>query len=458
MKRGLLLLFAVSAALPLFAFTTTAASSASQNTGTLRAVMEPVISVVEINGVTHGAAAYMNFPDAVGNPSHSQIQVAHTTDFVNWSAPVTLPLTATNGITYGHSADPVFVEGNGWPYQNWIFCFGTLWTNTNWHGRSTIGVWYSTDGGASWSAPEALDAPPYDPSCEAAGTCIFDDKPMATIGPAPNISGTVYVAWTRTTASTTAIYMSMLIPTRGWAALGQVGESNMPSLPGPTPVVDPTTGKVYLFVMNRPNETIRVFSSNDTGWSWSELAATVSAPGIAMQSFNLEYPNRQQVGIRAVPFLEVKFDALYHHILVLYHRAEGDGVSVVYRRFVPPSLAWTQPQPISANGHRQWNPSMEQMANGHLVFTYYDHNPGESGYSLYASRIDIYGITVETTRIFAAELSNPLNYNLDGTGVVRIGEYQGLAYLNNVLYAATIYVPQSTPRVGNAWVVRFVTP
>src|SRR5204863_7659327 len=110
LKRLLLLCFVLLTALPLFAFTPTATSNASQNSGTLRAVMEPVISVQSLSGVTHGAVAYVNFPNAAGAPLSAQIQVAHTYDFATWSAPVTLPLTATNGVTYQNSADPVFIE------------------------------------------------------------------------------------------------------------------------------------------------------------------------------------------------------------------------------------------------------------------------------------------------------------------------------------------------------------
>jgi hypothetical protein len=452
MKRSVLLFCVLFTAIPVFAFTPTATSNASQNTGTVRGVQEPAISVVQINNVTHGVVAYMNFPDAAGAPLSTQIQVAHTTDFVNWSSPATLPLAATNGITYERSGDPVLMRGSGWPYEGWLFCFGTLWTNSAWTGRSTIGVWYSTNGGVTWSAPDALDAPPYGPGCEQAGTCTFDDKPAAAIVPS---SSSIYVAWTRTTGpnhptpNTTSVYMSMLIPTRGWASIGRIGEENLPGLPGPTPVVDPNTNKVYLFLMNRTNETIRVFSSGD-GWFWSELAATISAPGISAQGVVVG-----STTVRAIPFLAVNFDAVYGTIFVVYHRYQSGVVSVIYRRFNPFSLAWTQPQPLLPNGHTQWNPTVVQMNSGDFVLTYYDYNPSDPGYTLYASRVNLYGFTAETTRIHGAEFSDPAGYNLESGGFSRIGEYQGLALLNGILYAATIYVPQSTPRVGNAWVVRF---
>src|SRR5689334_10335821 len=93
-----------------------------------------------------------------------------------------------------------------------------------------------------------------DPGPPPAGTqCIFDDKPAAVITPPPNISGMIYVAWTRTTSgpNTTAVYMARLIPTRGWQLIGQIGESNMTPFPGPTPAVDASTGFVYLFLMKR---------------------------------------------------------------------------------------------------------------------------------------------------------------------------------------------------------------
>ena len=226
-------------------------------------------------------------------------------------------------------------------YTNWLFCFGTLWTNTNNHGRSTIGAWHSTDGGLTWSAPDAIDAPPYDPSCEAAGTCIFDDKPAAALATS---NGTIFVAFTRTTPTSTQVYISELIPSRGWASVGLIATTNY--LPGPTPVFDPTTNYTWLFTMDRVNQTIRTF-----------------------------------------------------------------------------------------------------------------YNPGDAGYTLYASRIDLYGFVPETSRIFTSALSDVTGYNLDrSTGSSRIGEYQGLAVLNDVLYAATTYVPQSTPKVGNAWVVKFITP
>jgi hypothetical protein len=455
LKRFLLLTTALIAAVPLVAFTPTAASRASQNTGTVGAVTEPVISVQSINGVTHGAVAFMDWPDATNTPFAAQIQVAHTYDsytFANWSTPITLPLTATNGVTYNNSADPVFIEyGNNFPYQNWLFCFGTLYTNTPYHGKSTIGAWHSTDGGITWSAPDAIDVPPYNPSCESAGTCTFDDKPAAALSAA---NGAIYVAFTRTTASTTAMHMVELLPTRGWADIGLIGEPNTTPIPGPTPVIDPTTNTCYLFVMDRVHNTIRTFSSGD-GWTWTEIQEVVSAPGIDAQSVTVG-----ATGVRSVPFLSGKFDSVYHHILLVYHRQEPGGIAqVVSRRFSPPSHAWAQPQIINPNGHTQWNPEVVQMSNGHFVVTYYDYNPGDAGYTLFASRMNLYGIYEETGRIFNSEFSNPAQYNLEPiANASRIGEYQGLTLLNDTLYAATIYIPQSTPRVGNAWVVRFTTP
>lgn len=53
-----------------------------------------------------------------------------------------------------------------------------------------------------------------------------------------------------------------------------------------------------------------------------------------------------------------------------------------------------------------------------------------------------------------SEFSDPSGYN-SYNGFVHIGEYQGLAELNGTLYAATVYIPQSTPHTGNAYVVKF---
>ncbi|HYU27121.1 MAG TPA: hypothetical protein VEO74_18065 [Thermoanaerobaculia bacterium] len=114
MKRFLLFLAVVLIALPAAAFVTSSASNVSASSGPPRAVMEPTVHIQQIDGVAHGIAAYMNFPDVTNAPLTAQIQVAHTTDFVNWSAPVTLPLTATNGVTYEKSADPVLIEVNHW--------------------------------------------------------------------------------------------------------------------------------------------------------------------------------------------------------------------------------------------------------------------------------------------------------------------------------------------------------
>jgi hypothetical protein len=455
LKRILLLLTVVLAAVPLFAFTPVTNSNASQNTGTTRAVMEPIISAQSINGTTHGAVAYVNFPDAVAAPLSVQIQVAHTNDFVNWSTPVNLPLNATNGITYQNSADPVFIEyGSNLPfYTNWLFCFGTLWTNTNNHGRSTIGAWHSTDGGLTWSQPDAIDAPPYDPSCEAAGTCIFDDKPAAALSTA---NGVIFVSFTRTTSSSTNIYMSELLPSRGWASIGQIGGA-MPSLPGPTPVVDASTNICWLFYMDRVAQTIHTFSSGD-GWIWNEIAEVASAPGINVGAVIAgQSAGRATTSVQAFPFLAAKFDSLYHFIDLVYHRDEAGVTQVVARRFNPFSHAWTGPQVINPNGHTQWNPTIVQLSNYNFVFSYYDYTPGDVGYTLYASRMDVYSNIPETSRIFTSQLSDPAGYNT-AAGVSRIGEYQGLAVLNDTLYAATTYIPQSTPRVGNAWVVKFTTP
>ena len=149
----------------------------------------------------------MNFHDQTNAPLDAQIQFSHTTDFVNWSAPQNLPLTATNGTTYDHSADPVFLEyGNVYPYIGWVFCAGTLYSGLPQHNRnSTIGVWHSTDGGVTWSAPDAVDAPPQAVGCDgdiASHSCIFDDKPAITMSQARAILQPAPAA-TQLTAATT---------------------------------------------------------------------------------------------------------------------------------------------------------------------------------------------------------------------------------------------------------------
>ena len=443
---------------PLFAFTPVITSNASQNAGTVRAVMEPVISVMSLNGVTHGNVAYINFPNAVSAPYSAQIQVAHTYDFVNWSAPVTLPLTATNGITYQNSADPVFVEYGPYLafYTNWLWCFGTMWTNTDSRGQSAIAAWHSADGGLTWSQPEAIDVAPYDSSCELNGTCIFEDKPAVAMSPD---SGVIYVAFTRETTNPVVnnqVYMTELNPSRGWINVGRIGDANMPSFPGPTPVVDPTTNMKYVFVMDRPNQTIRTFASGD-GWIWNELEVA-PAPGIFMSAVIAGTNAGSPVFVQAEPFISAKFDAFYHYIDVTYHRQDPGGAAhAIYRRFVPFSHVWTGEFVLNGNGHTQWNPTINQLSNGNFVFTYYDYTPGDAGYTLYATRVDLYGQSAETTRIFPSALSLPAGYNVDpANGLSRIGEYQGLAVFNDQLYAATTYIPQSN--VGNAWMVKFTTP
>jgi len=458
LKRFLLPLLPLFVAVPLFAFTPVITSNASQNAGTVRAVMEPVISVMSLNGVTHGNVAYIDFPNAANAPVSAQIQVAHTYDFVNWSAPVTLPLNATNGITYQNSADPVFIEYGPYLafYTNWLWCFGTMWTNGNNNGRSAIAAWHSADGGLTWSQPDAIDVAPYDPSCESNGSCIFEDKPAVAMSPD---SGVIYVAFTRETQvpENTQIYMTELNPSRGWINVGRIGDASMPSLPGPTPVVDPTSNMKYVFVMDRPNQTIRTFASGD-GWIWNELE-TGSAPGINVSALVAgTKADGSQVFVQAVPFMSAKFDTFYHYIDVTYHCQDtGSTPHAIYRRFVPFSHVWTQHIVLNGNGHTQWNPAINQLSNGHFVFTYYDYTPGQAGYTLYATRVDLYGQSAETTRIFPSALSLPAGYNVDpSNGLSRIGEYQGLAVFNDELYAATTYIPQSG--VGNAWMVKFTTP
>ncbi|HYU27123.1 MAG TPA: hypothetical protein VEO74_18075 [Thermoanaerobaculia bacterium] len=81
-----------------------------------------------------------------------------------------------------------------------------------------------------------------------------------------------------------------------------------------------------------------------------------------------------------------------------------------------------------------------------ITITYYDYNSGggrggDPGYSIYASHVNLYGITDHNDPIFkvngsqqVSELSDPASYNTAG-GVARIGEYHGLAELNGAFYA-----------------------
>jgi hypothetical protein len=454
MKRFLLLLAIILIALPAAAFVTSSASNVSASSGPPRAVMEPIVHIQQIDGVAHGIAAYVNFPDATNAPLTAQIQVAHTTDFVNWSAPVTLPLTATNGVTYEKSADPVLIEVNHWYYPNWLFCFGTLWKGINNQpgSASTIGAWHSTDGGVTWSAPEPLDTPQPD--------TVFDDKPAAAVA---SSNGIIYVPFTRTTTTTTQVWVAMLLPTRGWALTGPVGgdaNGNWPNLPGPTPVYDSSTGYMWLFMFDRPAQTIRAFFTGDA-WIWHD-ASSVSAPGIGVGSVTVG-----NTSVQAVPFLSGGFDPTFRFIWLFYHRTGDDGVvNIVSRRFNPLFWNWTLPEPLNPNGHTQWNPAILMGNLADITITYYDYNSGgrrggDPGYSVYASHVNLYGITDHSDPIFkvngsqqVSELSDPASYNTAG-GFARIGEYQGLAELNGTFYAATIYIPQSTPRVGNAYVVKF---
>ena len=367
----------------------------------------------------------------------------------------------------------MFLEyGNVYPYIGWVFCAGTLYSGLPQHNRnSTIGVWHSTDGGVTWSAPDAVDAPPQAVGCDgdiASHSCIFDDKPAITMSQA---NGVVFVPFTRTTASytdqntgqgvagTTAVYMAELLPTRGWAAIGQIGESNMAAFAGPTPVVDPTTNICHLFMRGLDqsgNPVIRTFTSGD-GWIWTENINSYDqtpdrapAPGFFPQTVLVN-----NTPVEAVPFMTAKFDNAYHHIVVVYHRQENGLTQVVYRRYSPFSHAWTQAGTIAANGHPQWNPTLVQLSNYHWIISYYDYTPGDTGYTLYAARQDLYTNVVENSRIFNLFLSNPAGYNRQGGQISQIGEYQGLTQFNDTIYAATTQINSG---VGNAWVVKFTSP
>ena len=479
MKRSLLLILVFFTAVSLFAATINATSSASQNAGTTRAVQEPVISVLSVNGVTHGVVAYMNFHDQLNAPLDGQIQFSHTTDFLNWSAPQNLPLTA-NGTTYEHSADPVFLEyGNTFPYPGRLYCIGTLYSGKPQYSFvSTIGAWHSDDGGATWSAPEILDNPPQPANCEcpvgnpncADRTCIFDDKPAAAVSLA---NGVIYVPFTRTTRAytdalgnhpaTTTVFMEEMLASRGWIAIGQIGESPTTDLAGPTPVIDPTTNICHLFMrgFDQGQPVIRTFTSGD-GWIWTENTNSYDhtpdrTPAPGFFAHNVDVAGAQ---VLAVPFLTAKFDNAFHHIVVVYHRLDtSTGLTqVVYRRYSPFSHAWTQPGLIAANGHMQWHPTLVQLSNYNFVISYYDYTPGDPGYTVYAARQDIYSIVVENSRIFNSFFSNPAGYNLQASfnpPSARIGEYQGLTVFNDTLYASSIQIQNG---VGNAWVVKFTSP
>jgi len=156
---------------------------------------EPVVVALNKNSFTYTVAASNHYTNVSG-VIHDYVNAVSSSTFSTFTLPARLPIpNDRRSDLFQDSADPMLAANvyTGGVVPGRVYCSGVLFTPDIRFNLSMIGVWYSDDGGVTWSYPTSV--------AQQNGGGFLLDKPAITVSQYPSTLGYVYVSYVLVDAS-----------------------------------------------------------------------------------------------------------------------------------------------------------------------------------------------------------------------------------------------------------------
>jgi hypothetical protein len=354
--------------------------------------IEPALMSYTHFGVEYSVAVWMNFDPNIATVPSTLKYTAWTSNGLTNTGSSIPPVAG-----YARYADPVLVKH---PTSTRIFLAALARTETQTGTPlattridSAIVVWYSDNGGWSWSSGRVIATDVWTRSdvVNRPDRWILDKPGIAT---APN--GTVWVTYTRRGGEVTFnLYDGWLQVQSGTISGSTWSWSGRTTIvaPGGTQYIAPAImvdadGDVYV-LSTRTGDAIELWrdDAQDMNGVFFQQMPALPNPGPFRDTITVG-----GVTLRAVTVPAVKLDRTRRRICVVWHVSPGTGDPVVnaretYLRFAVyridepiANLRWTNHLFAAGGGVHHVNVGMDHDTNGNVVVTWYRFNPGTSAY------------------------------------------------------------------------------
>jgi hypothetical protein len=355
---------------------------------------EPSIVSNDIAGVTYHVAAFHR-PAIVNGLFDNWINANYSTNLTPSSFSASAPFRLYVPSGYAASSDPWLVANSfsdGIAPRR-IYTTGiTFNRDANGYGisPSAIRAWYSNNGGQTWSGGWPIDT-------RAAGQPLLD-RPTATVSDYSGTRGYFYSAYTEfsnpmrlwITSSTNgvtpfcnAVAPIHCIPPQLTTTL--VSDREGPF--GPAIVVNPTTGRLYVFWWTQTtpfgNAAIRMRRSSD----WSAANFEVDGSGNAIEyTIANGYTSAGNLpnGVRALTTVSAKYNSYTGRVDLAWHgsKAGTNGTAIYYMSVDPDAVSsFNTPMgysTVDASGD-QYDPVLDSDDNGWTFVSYLSNENSVNG-------------------------------------------------------------------------------
>lgn len=404
--------------------------------------IEPAIVSQVRSGTEYTATVYMKFSNTIAADNaalrFATKNMSTGTIYSDWMPGITG--------TWAHYADPsLAVDTASDFYAQRMYAVG-LGFNKDTSGNytsSAIGLWYSDNGGTSWSSGDHFTNP-------SGSTDKLMDKPTVAVSP-DTVNGTAgYVYVTYENNGGVYLYASW----NGGITLNgpyQVAPSGF-GLGAPHVMVD-TNGDVY--VSTKQNGALQLYraaaNTTPSSLSFSRVAYVSTA----------SFPSHVDVGgghyVRCETVPETRIDSAHHR--VSYAWGEQDPNTLRQRvSFMSIDLANSYtvagPTVIVSDTGNNFNVGMDVDGSGGYLIGYYSF---PSGVNFYQGRtyVTVSGTTVTVAEspatISGTQTSDVSQYSTDGNGDYELGEFHDIAFGNSSFKVSGIIVRDSLNGYGNPW-------
>ncbi|HEV8132845.1 MAG TPA: hypothetical protein VGQ81_16480 [Acidobacteriota bacterium] len=322
---------------------------------------------------------------------------------------------------YNRSADPFLAENPFTDGQNpkRMYCSGILYNGFDQFFKpimpDSVAVWYSDNGGQSWSSPPTIVARNDDPNW-------FFDKPDVEVSwNAGADRGYVYVTFVKVFQS--PVSNSQLVIRRSTdGGLTFPADSERLIVTGdvqaPQVLIGPFGGTVYVIYLDYQNNQIKEARSTDySTWSFSTVANVTP----------VDRTIRLNGSVRALTAPMARYNSVANKIDVVWHQLEPGSENRTDVWFnVKTALGWgTNPKCITCNGLApdpgdQFFPALDFDRSGNLKIVWYDRrdDPNNLLYHQYVTATDSDGNLLQGKNQVSTFQSNPQNRQL--------GDYQDM--------------------------------
>lgn len=303
-------------------------------------------------------------------------------------------------------------------HRNGVFYYAFIDFNRD-DDRNRLGVAKSTDGGVTWPQIGVV----IDHS--GSGSQDFEDKEYIAVdntgGP---FDGNVYVSWTRFPVSGSSRILLSRSTDGGLTFSPPILIGDSPGgVQGSVPVVGPR-GEVY--VVWKKEGTLLLDKSTDGGVTWGSDALVSFIDPIPSPLPGADFR------VNSFPTVVAYRPAgsLQAHVCVAWadQAFGGEGPDILFRRSTDEGRTWGDLVRVSddTNGSYQWFPWMAVDPDGNIDIIFFDRreDPNSTRYHIYDAQSTDSGLSFLSNSKVTDVVSDAIN---DGFGGEFIGDYNGVA-------------------------------